>query len=81
MLEALAATAPAASSWSRPEGGYFVWLELDGVDTSELARRAEGEGVTFVAGRSFFPAGSADGAASARLAFSYETPERIAEGI
>jgi 2-aminoadipate transaminase len=81
MLEALASTAPSGSSWSRPEGGYFVWFELDGEDTSELARRAEGEGVTFVAGRSFFPAGSPEGSTSARLAFSYEAPERICEGI
>ena len=32
-------------------------------------------------GRGFFLPGSGDGASSARLAFSYETPERIAEGI
>ena len=36
--------------------------------------------MTFVAGRGFFPATSDSGGA-ARLAFSYETPERIAEGI
>jgi 2-aminoadipate transaminase len=81
MLEALAQDAPTGSEWSRPEGGYFVWLELDGADTSELAERAESEGVTLVAGPGFFPASSAGGAASARLAFSYETPERIAEGV
>ena len=81
MLEALATSAPAGSSWSRPEGGYFVWLELDGVDTSELEQRAESRGVTFVAGRGFFPASSVVLATGARLAFSYETPERIAEGV
>lgn len=81
MLDALEATFPPGSSWSRPEGGYFVWLELDGIDTSELEKRAEGEGVTFVPGRGFFLPGSGGGATSARLAFSYETPERIAEGV
>jgi 2-aminoadipate transaminase len=81
MLGALAATAPAGSTWSKPEGGYFVWLELEGEDTTALALRAEVEGVTFVAGPGFFPASSSGGSASARFAYSYETPERIAEGV
>ncbi len=81
MLAALAAHAPSGSSWSHPQGGYFVWLDLDAADTTSLAADAEREGVTFVAGRSFFPAGSPNGATSARLAYSYETPERITEGV
>jgi DNA-binding transcriptional MocR family regulator len=81
MLAALAAHAPTGSSWSRPQGGYFVWLDLDGADTTTLAEDAERENVTFVAGRSFFTAGSPNGASSARLAYSYETPERITEGV
>ncbi|MBA2641675.1 MAG: PLP-dependent aminotransferase family protein [Actinobacteria bacterium] len=81
MLGALEHELPEAS-WSRPDGGYFIWLDLPHeVDTSALAGRAEQAAVTFVAGRDFFPEGSALGRASARLAFSYETPERIAEGI
>ena len=81
MLAALGAHAPEGSSWSRPEGGYFVWLELDGAETSALAAASEREGVAFIPGRGFFPNGQSGGATSARLAFSYETPERIAEGI
>jgi 2-aminoadipate transaminase len=81
MHDALSAHAPAGSSWSHPEGGYFVWLEMDGADSSTLAAAAEREGVTFIAGGGFFPAGSVAGARAARLAYSYEPPERIAEGI
>ncbi len=81
MLAALEAHAPAGAAWSRPEGGYFVWLDLPGVDVSDLAARAEGAGVAFVTGPAFFPRGSGMGASSARLAFSYETPDRIAEGV
>jgi 2-aminoadipate transaminase len=81
MLGALEAQAPAGSAWSRPEGGYFVWLDLPDVDVADLAARAEGEGVAIVTGPGFFPSGSGRGASSARLAYSYETPERIAEGI
>ena len=36
-------------------------------------------GVTFVRGTDFFTDGG--GASAARLAFSYEPPERIAEGV
>ena len=82
MLAALEAGFPSGASWSHPEGGYFLWLELgDGGDTGELGRRAEQDGVAFVRGADFFPAGSELGATSARLAFSYEPPERITEGI
>jgi 2-aminoadipate transaminase len=81
MLDALEGAAPTGAEWSRPEGGYFVWLELGSTDTSELSRRAEETGVAFVPGRGFFPTTSTHGSTSARLAFSYETPARIAEGV
>ena len=82
MLAALEATFPPEASWNHPLGGYFLWLELEGVDTTALAARAEEEaGVAIVPGRGFFLPGSGDGASSARLAFSYEPPERITEGI
>ena len=80
MLAALEETFPPEASWNRPEGGYFLWLELDGHDTVELAQRAERAGVAFVPGRGFFPDAAA-GRSSARLAFSYETPARIAQGV
>jgi DNA-binding transcriptional MocR family regulator len=81
MLAALAANAPTGVSWSHPAGGYFVWLELDGADARALAADAEREGVAFVPGPGFFVAGSGGGVASARFAYSYETPERITEGV
>ena len=52
----------------------------DDVDAAALLTRATEAGVTFVRGSDFFPSASA-GRSSARLAFSYETPERIAEGV
>jgi DNA-binding transcriptional MocR family regulator len=81
MLDALGAHAPEGASWSKPEGGYFVWLDLPGVDVPGLGGRAEADGVAIVMGPSFFPAGSGQGASSARLAYSYETPLRIREGV
>ena len=81
MLAALEAHAPTGARWSNPEGGYFVWLDLPGVDIADLARRSEADGVAFVTGPGFFPSGSGLGASSARLAYSYETPARIGEGV
>jgi 2-aminoadipate transaminase len=81
MLGALAAHAPEGSSWSRPEGGYFVWFEHPGASSTDLAAAAEREGVSFIPGPGFFTAGSPAGATSARFAFSYETPERIVDGV
>ena len=82
MISALERTFPDDASWSRPEGGYFIWLELGADrDASELAERGGESGVGIVPGRDFFPHDSGSGGSSARLAFSYETPERIAEGV
>jgi DNA-binding transcriptional MocR family regulator len=77
MLEALAGEFDGAARWSRPEGGYFLWLDLpEDVDAADLLARAEAAGVTFVKGADFGGPPSA-----ARLAFSYVSPDRIREGI
>jgi 2-aminoadipate transaminase len=79
MLEALERKLPAGTTWSRPEGGYFVWLDLPGeVDASVLQRETESE-VTFVKGEDFFA--GPDGCSSARLAFSFASPEQIVDGV
>jgi 2-aminoadipate transaminase len=81
MLQALDANLAGRATWSRPEGGYFLWADLpDGTDAGELLTRATEAGVTFVRGQDFFPGGNG-GRSSARLAFSYEPPERITDGI
>lgn len=81
MLAALERASPASASWSCPHGGYFVWLDLGTRDSSELAARSAERGVAIVRGSDFFPSGSAEGASAARLAFSFESPTRIEEGI
>lgn len=63
--------------WSRPQGGYFIWLELpDHVDAGALLERSEGAGVTFVRGADFGGAPN-----TARLAFSFVSPEEIGDGV
>ena len=81
MLTALDEGLAGRATWNRPDGGYFLWVDFEGgVDAGDLLARATGAGVTFVRGSDFFP-GASGGTSSARLAFSYEPPERIAEGV
>jgi 2-aminoadipate transaminase len=61
---------------TRPEGGYFLWAELAGVDATELLARAEAAGVTFVKGTDF--GGEPD---TLRLAYSFVSVDEIAEGV
>jgi 2-aminoadipate transaminase len=77
MLEALEAELGTTSAtWSRPQGGYFVWLDLPGVDGAELLGRSTDAGVTFVPGTDFGGAPS-----TARLAYSFVSPDEIRGGI
>ena len=67
--------------WSRPEGGYFLWLDLpEGVDSIELLESASRAGVSFVPGPDFFPRGGG-GRSSARLAFSLASPGQLADAV
>jgi 2-aminoadipate transaminase len=76
MLEALERELPDAR-WSRPQGGYFIWLELpEGADAGALLERATAAGVTFVPGADFGGAPN-----TARLAFSFVSPDEIREGV
>lgn len=80
MLAALAEHFPEDVTWTRPEGGFFVWVTLPGhMDTKPLLAEAVERGVTFVPGSDFFPAGR--GSNNFRLAFCYEEPEQIVEGV
>jgi 2-aminoadipate transaminase len=81
MIAALEREFPDEASWNRPEGGYFVWLELPaGTSAADMLVRAEEAGVTFVKGSDFY-AGGRGGESAARLAFSFVSPEEIEEGI
>jgi DNA-binding transcriptional MocR family regulator len=81
MLSALEAGMPDGATWSRPEGGYFTWLDLpDGTDAGGLLARATERGVTFVKGSDFYPAGKG-GSSSARLAFSFVSPAEVTAGV
>ncbi|MGR3621915.1 aminotransferase-like domain-containing protein [Pseudophaeobacter sp.] len=71
MLAALQAHMPAGVSWTRPEGGMFIWLTLPkGLDGAALLQRALAEQeIAFVPGQAFF----ADGAGHNTLRLSFST--------
>ncbi|MBE0552345.1 MAG: PLP-dependent aminotransferase family protein [Rhodobacteraceae bacterium] len=81
MLAVLAREMPEGVSWTRPEGGMFVWLTLpEGIDGAELlAKSLKSERVAFVPGRAFFADGSNGN--TLRLSFSCADEAMIAEGI
>jgi 2-aminoadipate transaminase len=80
MIGALERELPEAQ-WSRPEGGYFLWLELpEGAWARDLLEQATAAAVTFVPGNDFFP-GRGGGEGSARLAYSFASPAEIGDGI
>ena len=77
---ALRADMPAGFTWTKPEGGMFLWVTgPEKLDAMELLQRAIVQKVAFVPGRDFFPADA--GKNYLRLNYSNSTPERIREGV
>jgi 2-aminoadipate transaminase len=71
--------AEAGVEWSRPTGGFFVWLKLPGIDADELLKVAMDEGVFFIPGSAFTTTpGFKD---RLRLCFTYPDESRIVEGV
>jgi len=80
MLGALEAEMPEEVDWTRPRGGFFVWLTVPtGIDTSALLAKAIGRRVAYVPGRGFYDDGS--GGDQLRLCFSFPPIDRIREGV
>lgn len=80
MLAALEKHMPEGMTWTRPDGGFFVWVTLPaGVDTYPLLHKAIEAGVVFIPGAAFTH--STEPSNKLRLAFSAVPPESIDEGV
>ena len=80
MLEALDATMPSGVAWTRPSGGFFVWLTLpEPLTAGELLASVRSRGITFPTGEAFFATGG--GERCLRLAFSYVNPDDFPRGM
>ena len=79
-LRALAGMVPSECHWTRPAGGFYVWLRLpDGINSKAMLPRAISSRVAYVPGTGFYADGS--GGQYARLCYSLPDPDRIGEGI
>jgi 2-aminoadipate transaminase len=81
MLDALETTFVADSKWTRPGGGFFLWIDLPrGLSGEAVAAAALKSGVSVLPGHLFYP--NLDGGANGlRLSFSNTAPDRIRLGI
>ncbi|MDF0697071.1 PLP-dependent aminotransferase family protein [Rhizobium sp. MC63] len=81
MLVALEKYMPKGTSWTKPEGGMFIWITLpEGMDGAKLLGKSlETAKVAFVPGKAFFADGS--GANTFRLSFSCANEQMIEDGI
>src|ERR671923_257554 len=80
MLDALAEHLPREASWTRPQGGLFIWATLpDYIDTTDLLALGLSRNVAFVPGRAAYLDGR--GGSSMRLNFSGGGGEAIREGV
>jgi DNA-binding transcriptional MocR family regulator len=67
------------ATFTEPDGGYFLWVDLPGdVDVDKLFPAAMRKGVAIVKGSDFLLHG---GRSSVRLAFSAVTVDQIDEGV
>ncbi|MGX7823754.1 PLP-dependent aminotransferase family protein [Actinokineospora sp. 24-640] len=80
LLAGLEQYMPPGCTWTRPDGGFFVWLTVpEGVDTKAMQPRAVTARVAYVPGTGFYSDGF--GSRQMRLSFCYPPPERITEGV
>ncbi|MBR3785671.1 MAG: PLP-dependent aminotransferase family protein [Firmicutes bacterium] len=72
---------PLGITYEPPKGGVYIWCRLPNrIDSREVARLCMKRGVSVIPGDVFYP-GRNGGYHQLRLNFSFETEERILEGM
>jgi 2-aminoadipate transaminase len=80
MLRAIEKYFPPGVTWTKPDGGMFVWVKLPAeADSVAILDAAIDAGVTFLPGPTFYTDGG--GRNQMRLSYSQQNEERIEEGI
>ena len=80
MLESLSEYFPQEATWTKPGGGFYVWVNLPPeIDTKAMMPKAIVAKVAYVPGTAFYADGF--GSWSMRLSYCHPTPERIREGV
>jgi len=80
MLDALQEFFPAGATWTRPQGGMFIWVTLPAhINSMELLEAAVAQNVAFVPGAPFYANTPASN--TLRLSFVTVPPEQIRIGV
>jgi 2-aminoadipate transaminase len=80
LLDALTSLMAAGATWTKPAGGFYVWLTLPaGLDAKVMQPRALTARVAYVPGIGFYADGQ--GRRELRLSYCFPEPERIREGV
>lgn len=80
MLDALEKYMPEGTTWTNPEGGFFVWVTFpEGIDTLEMLPRARELGIEYMPGGSCYAEGGGEN--QIRLSYSFARDEQIAPGM
>jgi alanine-alpha-ketoisovalerate/valine-pyruvate aminotransferase len=80
MLDTLDAAMPTGCQWTKPTGGFYVWLKLpDKIDSKAMLPRALSSHVAYVPGTGFYADGQ--GAQYMRLSYCFPDSDRISEGV
>jgi 2-aminoadipate transaminase len=80
MLHALETHMPEGVEWTKPDGGFFIWVTLpERLDAGRMLAQARERGVEYLPGVTCFSDGL--GAHQLRLSFSFAQDEQIDAGI
>ncbi len=80
MLDALEKHMPEGTTWTDPEGGFFVWVTLpEGIDTLEMLPHAREMGIEYMPGSSCYAEGGGEN--QLRLSYSFASDDQIEPGI
>ncbi|MCY4556259.1 MAG: PLP-dependent aminotransferase family protein [Chloroflexi bacterium] len=80
MLAALGEHFGNRATWSKPEGGLYLWLTMpEGTDLAGFQDQSFNEGVGYYNGAMFSPEGN--GRHMARLCFGHPTAQTVSDGV
>jgi 2-aminoadipate transaminase len=80
MLAALERHMPEGTTWTTPDGGFFIWLTLpEGIDATKMLPQTRERGVEYLPGATCYVDGS--GQNQIRLSYSFARDEQIEQGI
>lgn len=81
VIDALGQQMPSDISWTRPGGGFFLWLTLPTeILAHDVRLLAQHLGLEIAAGSGFF-VNARDGQHNLRLAYSYAAPDDLVRGV